>query len=106
MAVVVGDQGTIIRYGDPYMPPRPVLDELKPASGRVRSTVTLSGHGFGALRDGASCVTFGAKKAAVKSWSDTQIKVDGAGRASPRATSRSRSTTAGGASAARKFLRK
>jgi photosystem II stability/assembly factor-like uncharacterized protein len=105
VAVVVGDQGTIIRYGDPYKPPRPTLGKLKPASGRVRSTVTLSGHGFGALRDGASSVKFGAKKAPVKSWSDTQIKVT-VPAGTPRGYVKVKVTTAGGVSGAKRFLRK
>lgn len=101
---VVGDGGTVIRYGTPYKPPRPALDKLKPASGRVRTTVTLYGRGFGALR-GKSFVTFGAKKAPVKTWSDTRIKVTvpvGTAKGSVKV----KVTTAGGASGARKFLRK
>jgi hypothetical protein len=104
VAWVVGDGGTVIRYGNAYKPPKPVLDKLKPASGRVRSTVTLYGHGFGATR-GKSFVTFGAKKAPVKSWADTRIKVT-----VPAGTAKGyvkvKVTTTGGASGARKFLRK
>lgn len=104
VAWVVGDGGAVIRYGDAYKPPRPTLDKLKPASGSVRSTVTLYGRGFGAVR-GKSFVTFGARKAPVKSWSDTRIKVTvpvGTAKGSVKV----KVTTTGGASGARKFLRK
>jgi uncharacterized protein (TIGR03437 family) len=67
--------------------------------------VTLSGHGFGALRDGASSVKFGAKKAPVKSWSDTQIKVT-VPAGTPRGYVKVKVTTAGGVSGAKRFLRK
>jgi photosystem II stability/assembly factor-like uncharacterized protein len=105
VAVVVGDGGTIIRYGDPYAPPKPVLSGLKPASGYVRSVVTLSGHSFGALRDARCSVTFGAKKATVKSWSDTRIKVT-VPRGVARGYVKVKVTTAGGVSGTKKFLRK
>jgi photosystem II stability/assembly factor-like uncharacterized protein len=102
---VAGDAGQVIRYGDPYTPPaKPVLSALKPASGRVRSTVTLSGHGFGASR-GQSLVKFGVKKAPVKSWSDTQIKVT-VPSGVPKGYVKVKVTTAGGVSGAKKFLRK
>jgi photosystem II stability/assembly factor-like uncharacterized protein len=102
---VAGDAGQVIRYGDPYTPPaRPVLSALRPASGRIRSTVTLSGHGFGASRD-QSFVKFGVKKAPVKSWSDTQIKVrvpSGVAKGYVKV----KVTTAGGTSGTKRFLRK
>jgi photosystem II stability/assembly factor-like uncharacterized protein len=105
IAWVVGDGGTILRYGPKYVAPKPVLGALKPASGRVRSTVTLNGHGFGAARDAKCSVTFGSRKASVKSWSDTQIKVT-VPSGVPKGYVKVKVTTAGGVSGAKKFLRK
>lgn len=105
VALVVGDQGTIIRYGAPYVPPKPILRALKPATGRIRSVVTLTGSEFGALRDAKCSVKFGTRKATVKSWSDTRIKVT-VPSGTPKGYVKVKVTTAGGVSVAKKFLRK
>ena len=55
--------------------PKPAIAKLKPASGKRKATVTITGTGFGALRSAAAYVKFGAKKCTVyASWSDTTIK--------------------------------
>jgi photosystem II stability/assembly factor-like uncharacterized protein len=104
VAWVVGDGGTVVRYGPEYKTPKPVLSKLKPASGRARSAVTLYGRGFGALRE-KGLVTFGARKAAVKTWSDTRIRVT-VPAGTPKGSTKVKVKTAGGVSAARVFLRR
>ena len=56
--------------------PKPVITKLKPASGKRKATVTITGTGFGAARISASClVKFGSKKCVTyASWSATTIK--------------------------------
>ena len=50
----------------------PAIGSMRPARGRVGATVTITGSGFGATQ-GSSSVTFGGARAAIASWSATQV---------------------------------
>lgn len=59
-----------------HAPYRPVLKSMKPTSGNVWSSVTLTGSYFGSP-SGDSYVSFGGTRAtSVTSWTDTQIVCD------------------------------
>jgi len=66
--------GYVIKSASVQILPGPVITSLKPSSGKVGDTITISGTGFGAEQL-KSTVTFKGTVASASSWSNTSIVV-------------------------------